>query len=240
MIQKYGDEETINNYIKEVEQAGSGMIVLKDKVILKNGAISGTISYNYSEILGQMEIKEFTKQEVINYANSSQVISLYVSIFITIFIYSFMMYLVTTLSNALFLSVFGYLAAWIARIKMRFVAIFNMSVYALTLSTILNILYIAINIFINFDMEYFQIMYVSVAAIYLVAAIFILKTEFLKRQAELMKIAEAQEIVRKELEQKEQEEKEEREKKERQKKDREEEKKEKDNNVGGEPEGSKA
>ena len=53
MIQKCGDEETINNYIKEVEQAGSGMIILKDKVILKNSAISGTISYNYSEILGQ-------------------------------------------------------------------------------------------------------------------------------------------------------------------------------------------
>ena len=232
MTQKHGDEETINNYIKEVEEAGSGMIVLKDKVILKNGAISGTINYNYSEILGQMQITEFTKQSVIDYANSTQVISLYVSIFITIFIYSFMMYLVTTLSNAVFLSVFGYLAAWVARIRMRFVAIFNMSIYALTLSTILNILYIAVNIFINFNMEYFQIMYVSV--------IFILKSEFLKRQAELMKIAEAQEIVKKELEQKEQEDKEQKEKKERQKKDKEEEKKKKEGNVGEEPEGSEA
>ena len=215
------------------------MIVLKDKVILKNGAISGTINYNYSEILGQMQITEFTKQSVIDYANSTQVISLYVSIFITIFVYSFMMYLLTTLSNAVFLSIFGYLAAWVARIKMRFVAIFNMSIYALTLSTILNILYIAVNIFVNFNMEYFQIMYVSVAAIYLVAAIFILKTEFLKRQAELMKIAEAQEIIRKELEQKEQEDKEQKEKKERQKKDKEEEKKKNDNNAGA-PEGSEA
>lgn len=187
-----------------------------------------------------MGITEFTKQTVIDYANSTKVINLYVSMFITIFIYSFMMYLVTTLSNAVFLSIFGYFAAWIARIKMRFVAIFNMGIYALTLSTILNILYIAINIFIDFNMEYFQIMYVSVAAIYLVAAIFILKTEFLKKQAELMKIAEAQEIVRRELEQKEQEEKEEKEKKERQKKDKEEEKKKKDNNVGEEPKGSEA
>lgn len=82
------------------------MIVLKNKVILKNGAVAGTISYNYNEFLDRMGITEFTKQSVIDYANSSQVISLYVSVFITIFIYSFMMYLLTTLSNVVFLSIF--------------------------------------------------------------------------------------------------------------------------------------
>ena len=239
------DEQTINQYISEIEKAGSGMIILKDKVILKNGAVAGTINYNYSELLGQMGMTEFTKQMVIDYANSSQVISLYISIFITIFIYSFMMYLLTTLSNVVFLAVFGYLTTWIARIKMRFVAVFNMSIYALTLSIFLNMLYIAVNVFIDFNIEYFQVMYVSVAAIYLVAAIFILKTELMKRQAELMKIAEAQEIVRREMEEKEQREKQEKEKKERQKKDKEEEKKQKDkekqdNNVGEEPQGSNA
>ena len=102
---------------------------------------------------------------------------------------------------------------------MRFLAVFNMSVYALTLSIILNMLYIAVNIFIDFKMDYFQVMYVSVSAIYLVAAIFLLKTEFVKQQAELMKIAEAQEIVRRDLHEKEEKEKREQEKKDRQKKD---------------------
>ena len=237
---KTEDEQTINKYINEIEEAGSGMIILKDKVMLKNGAVAGTITYNYNEILNQMSISEFTKQNVIEYFNSSNVINLYISVFITIFIYGFMMYLLTTLTNAVFLSVFGYLAAWVARIKMRFVAIFNMSIYALTLSTLLNMLYIAINIVIDFNIEYFQVMYISVAAIYLVAAIFILKSEFIKKQEELMKIAEAQEIVRKELEQKEQEEREQKEKEDRKKKDREEEQKEKEKNqengneVGGE------
>lgn len=239
------DEQTINQYINEIEKSGSGMIILKDKVVLKNGAVVGTINYNYSELLGQIGITEFTKQTVIDYINSSQVISLYISIFITIFIYSFMMYLLTTLSNAVFLSAFGYLTTWLARIKMRFVAVFNMSIYALTLSIFLNMIYIAVNIFIDFNMEYFQVMYVSVAAIYLVAAIFLLKTEFMKRQAELMKIAEAQEIVRREMEEKEQQEKQEQEKKERQKKEQEEEKKQKekkeDKETGGEePQGSNA
>lgn len=200
---KAEDEQTINKYINEIEQAGSGMIILKNKVILKNGSVAGTINYDYKEISSQVGLTEFNKQDVINYANSSQIINLYASVFLTIFIYAFIMYLLTTLSNAVLLSAFGYLTTWLARIKMRYVAMFNMSIYALTLSTVLNILYIAVNIFIRFNMEYFQVMYVAVSAIYLVAAIFLLKTEFIKKQAELMKIAEAQEIVRKELEQKE-------------------------------------
>lgn len=241
------EEQTINQYINEIEKAGSGMIILKDKVILKNGAIAGTINYNYKDLLGKIGMNEFTKQTVIDYANSFQIINLYISVFLTIFIYSFVMYLLTTLSNAVFLSIFGYLTTWMARIKMRFVAIFNMSIYALTLSIFLNIIYIAVNIFIDFNIEYFQVMYVSVAAIYLVAAIFLLKTEFIKRQAELMKIVEAQEIVRKEIEEKEEKERREQEEKERQKKDKEEQKKQKenekekkDNKVGEEPQGSNA
>lgn len=238
---KTEEEQVVNQYIDEVTKAGSGMIVLKDKVILKNGAVAGTINYNYDELLGQMGIQEFTKQTVIDYANSTQVITLYVSIFLTIFIYSFIMYLLTTLSNAVFLSVFGYLTTWIARIKMRFLAVFNMSIYALTLSIILNMLYIAVNIFIDFKMEYFQVMYVAVSAIYLVAAIFLLKTEFMKQQAELMKIAEAQEIVRREMQEQEEKERREQEKKERQKKDKEEkEKQTEDNPEKGEPQGSNA
>lgn len=237
---KTEDEQTINQYRNEIQKAGSGMIILKDRVILKNAAVTGTINYNYGEILGQMGMTEFTKQTVIDYMNSSQVITLYVSIFLTIFIYSFIMYLLTTLSNAVFLSVFGYLTTWIARIKMRFVAVFNMSIYALTLSIFLNVLYVAINIFIDFNMEYFQVMYISVAAIYLVAAIFLLKTEFMKRQMELMKLAEAQEIVRKEMEEKEEQERQEKEKEERKKKDKEEEKKDNKTGENGEPQGSNA
>ena len=64
-------------------------------------------------------------------------------------------------------------------------------------------LYVAVNIFVTFNMEYFQVMYVAVAAIYLVAAILILKADFMKKQLELMKIAEAEAIVKKEMEQEE-------------------------------------
>lgn len=243
---KTQDEQTINQYISEIEQKGDGIVVLNNRVIVKTSSISGTISYEYDQMFNQIGITEFNKQDLIKYISSSQMYKFYISTFLTSFVYSFVMCLLTTLSNAVFLAIFGYLTTWIAKIRMRFVAVFNMAVYSLTLSTILNMIYIAINIFVPFTMEYFQVMYVTVAAIYLIAAIFLLKSEYIKRQAELMKLAEAQEIVKKELEQKEEEEKEkeerEKEKKERKKKDKKEEKKDEkqDGKQNGEPQSSGA
>lgn len=200
---KTEEQEKINQYMNQIGEAGNGIVVLKNQILIKSSAVAGTISYSYKDTLNSFQVTEFTKQDFINYVNSSKIITLYVSVFITMFIYAFVMYFLTTLSNAIFLSFFGFITTFLARIKMRYVAIFNMSVYALTLSVILNILYIAINIFVPFNMEYFQVMYIAVAAIYLVAAILILKTDFMNKQMELMKIAEAQEIIRKQLEEKE-------------------------------------
>ena len=159
-----------------------------------------------------------------------------------------MMYFITTLWYVVMISIVGYITAWLLKIKMRYVAVFNMTIYALTLSTILNILYLIVNILFNFTIEYFGIMYVTVATIYLIAAIFILKTDLIKKQAEVMKIVEAQQIVKKELEEQEKEKQEEqKEKEERQKKDKEdsedkkeEKKEEKENAKHDEPEGSNA
>ena len=126
------------------------------------------------------------------------------------------------------------------KMKMRYVAVFNMTIYALTLSTILNILYIFVNILFNFNIQYFSIMYVTVATIYLLAAIFILKTDLMKKQVEVMKIVEAQQIIKKELEEEEQKKKEEDEEKQEEKKEKKKEDKHKGNLDKGKPEESNA
>ena len=82
---KIETEEEINKYINEVAQSGNGVIILKDKLILKNESAAGTINYNYKEMLSQMGITEFTKQDVINYATSAKIINLYISIFLMLF-----------------------------------------------------------------------------------------------------------------------------------------------------------
>ena len=239
-------EETINQYLNQINEYGTGALVLKNRAVLKNITMIGEVSYNYQESFNSINLTEFSKQDVVNYVQNGEINSLYFSVFISLFIYSFAMYFINTLWYAIIIGIVGYFTMWMLKMKMRFVAVFNMAVYALTLSTILNILYLIINMLFNFTIEYFSIMYITVATIYLLAAIFILKTDLMKKQEEVMKIVEAQQIVKKELEEQEKEDK--KEKEERKKEDKKEEKKDeetkKEENKGNvkndEPEGSKA
>lgn len=239
-------EETINQYLNQINEYGTGALVLKNRAVLKNITMIGEVSYNYQESFNSINLTEFSKQDVVNYVQNGEINSLYFSVFISLFIYSFAMYFINTLWYAIIIGIVGYFTMWMLKMKMRFVAVFNMALYALTLSTILNILYLIINMLFNFTIEYFSIMYITVATIYLLAAIFILKTDLMKKQEEVMKIVEAQQIVKKELEEQEKEDK--KEKEERKKEDKKEEKKDeetkKEENKGNvkndEPEGSKA
>ena len=239
-------EETINQYLNQINEYGTGALVLKNRAVLKNITMIGEVSYNYQESFNSINLTEFSKQDVVNYVQNGEINSLYFSLFISLFIYSFAMYFINTLWYAIIIGIVGYFTMWMLKMKMRFVAVFNMAIYALTLSTILNILYLIVNMLFNFTIEYFSIMYITVATIYLLAAIFILKTDLIKKQEEVMKIVEAQQIVKKELEEQEKEDK--KEKEERKKEDKKEEKKDeetkKEENKGNvkndEPEGSKA
>lgn len=103
---KTDNEEEVNKYIAEVENVGEGLVVLKDRVIVKNAQIAGDIRYNYKDIASQFNLNEFNKQDVINYASGSQMISLYISLFLTLLVYAFVMYFLITLSNAVLLSAF--------------------------------------------------------------------------------------------------------------------------------------
>ncbi len=229
------NQEQVNQYTNSISNEEQGIIILKDKVIIKNLTTKGEMSYNYKDLFTSSNITEFNKQDIIEFTKTKEMLSVYLSFFLVIFIYSFIIYIISTLMDSLILSFLGYLTSLIAKIKMKFVAIYNMAVYALTLSIILNAAYIVINMFTGFRITYFQVMYTSVAYIYLVAAIFIIKSEFIKKQAELIKIIEEQKIHQKEY-------------KEEQPKDNkpEEKDKEEDNNKkkkendGKEPEGSNA
>lgn len=211
------EETQINQYTNSVTEEGKGIVILKDKLIIKNASVSGTVTYNYKEMLEPVGINEFNKQTILSYTTGTNLLSVYISLFIVLFVYAFIMYAISILADTLLLSFFGYITTKLARIKMRYVAIYNMSVYALTLSIILNMIYIAINAFVPITITYFQVMYVAVAAIYLVAAILIFKADVAEKLTNLMRILETQEEEEKRESEKE------KEKRERQKKDKEEE-----------------
>ncbi len=234
------DEETINKYKEEISKGDTGIIVLKNELVVKTPALSSLASYKYTDLIKDMgtDITEFTKQDIINIAKSHEIMPLYVALFIIVFIYTFILYYLSVLIDTLVLAALGYLTTLITKMKMKFVAIYNMSVYSLTLSIILNLVYIVINIYSNFEIKYFQVMYTSVAFIYLAAAIFIIKSDFIKKQMELLEIVEKQKQMKEELEEKVEKRKEEKDKSDEDKK--EEENKNDKKESGDEPESSEA
>lgn len=95
-----------------------------------------------------------------------------------------------TLIDVFILSAFGVMTCIFAKIKMNYKALFNMSIYAFTLSIILRTIYFAITTLTTFKIKYFDVMYVAIAYISLAAAIFIIKSNVIKQHLELMRIIE--------------------------------------------------
>ena len=194
------DEQKINEYINKVQEEKNAIIILKDKLILKEARLVGTTNYNYKELFEEVGITEFNKDSLVKYLTSSNMMPLYLNLFLVLFIYAFIIQFINILFYIIVISIVGYLATMILRLKIRYVAIFNMAVYAITLPTLLDIIYIGINAFYNYTICYFEVMYVMVASIYMIAAIFILKSEFNKKQGEVQKIIEVEKEVKEEME----------------------------------------
>lgn len=132
-------------------------------------------------INNQEEIKNVSN--IVNsYSNSQIIIITGISIFIAFFI--------ATMFDVLILSLFGLINCFFAKIKINYKAIFNMSIYALTLSIIFRDIYYAITLLTEFKIKYFDVMYVAISYITLTAAILMIKSNVIKQHMELMKIME--------------------------------------------------
>ena len=60
------DEEKINECIDKIESSPIGILILKDRVILKNEFSTNLIEYSYKTISEQYNIDKIDKQEVLN------------------------------------------------------------------------------------------------------------------------------------------------------------------------------
>lgn len=174
-------QEDVNKYLNSLD-TNMGIILLKDKLIIKGLAKDEIIDYEYSTLLGNVGITKFDKQDTIKFLNSNNIWNFYVQIFIIVLPLCLISTVISVLITAFFLSVFGCIATLGAKIKIRYVAIFNLTVYSLTLSMLLQALYVIVNVTTGFNIKYFQVMYIAVAAIYLIASIFLIKSEFIKKQ----------------------------------------------------------
>ncbi|MBQ2836471.1 MAG: DUF1189 domain-containing protein [Clostridia bacterium] len=225
-------QEQKNEMEKNNLTVGTTVFLFKDEIILNiktenDESVRQVFTYNdfVTSYTGQY-IEKFDKTDFVQYLKSNKMLNFYASYGITVFISLLILNIIVALLDSLEIAILGWITTTIARIRINFVAIYNMAVYSLTLSMILNILYIVMNYFTDFTITYFQVAYITIAYIYLAATIFILKDDLIKKMQEVEKIKQEQLKVREEI-------KEEQEKKEENK----EEKKEEDDK-GEEPQGS--
>jgi len=203
------EQSKIDEYNDQIKHYTSGIVVLKDKIITKTDMSAITSTMAYRDIIEQYGIGEFNKENIISIITGEGSIKLCMSFFAITAVYLFIIYFSTVLIDAIFLALLAYITSIIARVRLKPAAAYNIAVYSLSLPVILNLVYIVANIFTGFVIEYFQLVYTAIASIYVVATVLIIRSDVIKKQAELNRIMSEQEKVRQEMERKKQEEEEE-------------------------------
>lgn len=194
------DENIITQYEEEIkndeEVNNIGMIILKDKVIqvvkLDKGEEGETrISMSYDEVieslLGDTTNIEITKASLLEYLNGSGKTSILLFNFFVYFVGYFILYLCSGLIYALILALIGYTSNKLSKINLKFSQLFAMSIYAFTLSNILNVIYFIVNYFARITIKYFDIAYMAIAYIYLITVLFLIKNDTLRKQENQIK-----------------------------------------------------
>ena len=235
------DETKINEYKDKINLYDVGVLILKDKVYLKNSYTStGIQEISMSDVGSIYGKNEFTKQDIVNDINSINMISLCISLVFTVFLGFFITYLIISILDIIILALLSNIIAMLLRVRMKVSALVNISVHAMTLPVILLLIYAIVLMTTGFEIKYFNIMYRGISYIYVITAIFLIRQSLIKQQTELTTIVQKQKELKQQLEQKEKEQQEPKEKDEQkdEKEDKSNDKKEeKDNNVGKEANG---
>lgn len=185
--------------------------------------VLGDSSYNKALLIKDIE------------ANERQVVIIAgVAIFLESLIEIFSFWIIL----AIMTSVIGWLVLSFSRLKMRYSKLFALSIYASTLTTVISVIYILLNSFFGIYIEVFDYLSMLIAYIYITAVIYMIKSDLIKQQMELIRIATVQAKVKEQLKEEDNKDTEEKEKKDNKDGDKKEEKK-KDNEVlNDEPDGS--
>lgn len=214
------NEEEINNF------DGYFLAALKDKILVKQQNGTSIINISYSQLAKtySYDINSINKEFLLNSFAGEGFYMVMANVFAITFIATFISYFMTGILYTISISLLGYIVTKFVGMPLKYSAIYNMSISALTLPTMLNLIYAVINTFTGFIIPYFQVMYTLIAYVALIAAILIMKSEITKKKIKVQ-IQIMNENKQKEME-KQKEEKENEDKKEEENKEKEKKKKE--------------
>ncbi len=138
-------------------------------------------TFSYEEIRNNLGIDEITKENMINLIEEHKATSLS-AFFLIGFISVYLVYILSTLIDALALSILVVIISRMAKVTIKYSQCFTVAVSALTLPIILNSVYSYFNIINGFTIPQFQTMYTIISYIYIIAAILIMRSDFIKKK----------------------------------------------------------
>lgn len=114
---------------------------------------------------------------------------------------------------AILTSFIGWIVLKFLRIKIKYSRLYALSTYASTLSIILTVIYTMLNTFFGVYIDVFDYLSMLISYIYITAVIYMIKSDLIKQQLELIRIATVQAQVKEQLDKEKEKEEEEKRKK---------------------------
>lgn len=164
-----------NQYMDSYQNNQENLIIITKQYIHIRTSNGGYVRYSIQDICDRFEVSKITKSELIEVLSKNSVFYI-----LLIFIGLFLIYFISTLLDILALSVVGILVSRIIGISLKYSAIFGIATSSITLSVIINLFYIVLNMFTGFTIKYFQVMYSLVSYIYLIVSIILMRSNLIK------------------------------------------------------------
>ena len=170
----------VEKYQNEIEDYdGIVVLALQNKLHLISDGVQTDIEYK--DITDNLKTEQITKESLLDLVekNNTMIIG---SMYLSVLVGTYIVYTISTIIDALALSLLVIIISKMAKISLKYSQCLTISISALTLPVILNLIYSCFNIINGFYMSYFQIMYTIISYIYIVAVVLIMKSDLIKKK----------------------------------------------------------
>ena len=194
-------EEEKAKYIEEQKVHATSILIFSDELVVKNAALTSYSISEYTKLDDSLGVDTFNKQDILNNFTGDKAYKVYISIYLFLFVLILLTYTVMLFIDIVILSILAFIISKIYKVSLRYSNCIKISVYALTLPLLLQLIYVYVNTFTGFTIEYFAIMYDIISYIYVITAILIIKNDLAKQdigaigEVKIEKIDDSDEII---------------------------------------------
>ena len=153
------------------------------------------VTANFKDVLSD----SYSKNDLLSYVQNNQR-NITIIGAVAIFIESILNILILWITIAFLTSFIGWIVLRFLKIKMKYSKLYALSIYASTLSVILTIIYNMLNNLAGIYIDIFDYLTMLISYIYITAVIYMIRSDLVKQQIELIKIATVQAQVKEQLE----------------------------------------